>query len=414
MSVIWGAIKIIVVLGTLITIHELGHFLVAKACKVKVHKFSIGFGPKVLKKQGKETEYTLRLIPFGGFVQLEGEEQRSEDERAFNKKPVYQRILIVVAGATVNIIFALITYFFISLNSNMYYGTKLSNLPLDSQEYIAGLRSGDVIYSVNNKKTLVGYDVTNIIESSNSDEFCFEIERDNQRQKINVNIPVMEKGMLGIMYDRNCTIVSVVDDTPAAKSDLQSGDIIVEIEGVTIDSWEKIANVIASLPNTEVNVKVERNSKIYDLDVMTMSKSGRFYNMNFNVVVPTGFDVILYAINETGDYFNATIEGFVTMFKGKAENVEVMGPVGIAGEIASTQGWREFFYLMSAISLSLGIFNLLPIPGLDGGKILLLIIEKIRRKPIEQNTEAIATLIGFGLIIMLALAVTVSDVVGLF
>ena len=108
MGIIIGAIKIIVVLGTLITIHELGHFLVAKACNVKVHKFSIGFGPKVLKKQGKETEYTLRLIPFGGFVQMEGEEEPSSDDRAFNNKPIYQRILIVAAGATVNIIFAII------------------------------------------------------------------------------------------------------------------------------------------------------------------------------------------------------------------------------------------------------------------------------------------------------------------
>ena len=116
MSIIIGALKIIVVLGTLIIIHELGHFLVAKACNVKVHKFAIGFGPKIFKKQGKETEYTLRLIPFGGFVQLEGEEERSEDERAFNQKKVYQRILIVAAGATVNIIFSLTLFFFIVLS----------------------------------------------------------------------------------------------------------------------------------------------------------------------------------------------------------------------------------------------------------------------------------------------------------
>ena len=125
MGFLIGALKILIVLGTLVTIHEAGHFFVAKACHMKVHKFAIGFGPKIISKKGKETEYTLRLIPFGGFVQLEGEEEASRDERAFSHRPIYQRILIVAAGATVNIIFALVVYFFISVSTNYYYGTTL-------------------------------------------------------------------------------------------------------------------------------------------------------------------------------------------------------------------------------------------------------------------------------------------------
>ena len=121
-----GFIKIVVVLGTLITIHELGHFTVAKLCKVTVNKFSIGFGPKLFSKTSKWTEYTLRLIPFGGFVQMEGEEERSDAEGAFNKKNVWQRIAIVAAGALVNIIFALVVYFFICSASNSYY-TNIKN-----------------------------------------------------------------------------------------------------------------------------------------------------------------------------------------------------------------------------------------------------------------------------------------------
>lgn len=414
MGIIIGAIKIIVVLGTLITIHELGHFLVAKACNVKVHKFSIGFGPKVLKKQGKETEYTLRLIPFGGFVQMEGEEEPSSDDRAFNKKPIYQRILIVAAGATVNIIFAIILYFFIAFNSNIYSSNVIADLPIDSPEYISGLRSGDTIISVNNKNTLVGYDITDRISKSKKDEFVFEVSRNNVIEKIDVNIPVTKRGLLGIMYDKNNTVVEVVKDTPAEKSGLQSGDVILKINDTVIKSWEQIASTISKLPDTEVDLVVQRNNELIELKVMTMSNTGRFYDLKFGVVTPKGFDRVIYAVNEAGDYFNATIEGIATMFAGKTENVEVMGPVGIADQIASTKGWSEFFYLMSAISLSLGIFNLFPIPALDGGKILLLIIEKIRRKPFEQKTEAIATLVGFTIIILLAIVVTISDVIGLF
>ena len=414
MGIIIGAIKIIIVLGTLITIHELGHFLVAKACKVKVLKFAIGFGPKIFTKQGKETEYTIRLIPFGGFVQLEGEEERSEDKNAFNKKPVYQRILIVAAGATVNILFALFIFLIISLVNGRYYGNIISSINTNSLAYEAGLRSGDIVTKINGKNVLVEYDITDVIEESKNDNFIFTVERNNSKQDINVNIPYTKKGLLGIMYDINCCIVDIVDGTPAATSDLHSGDIIVAVNGNEIVNYEEIAESISKLPESEVKLSVKRNNEIYDIELMTMSVSGRFFDVTFDIIEPKGINAIIYAFNQTGDYFNATIEGMLSLFKGKTENVKVMGPVGVADQIASTEGAIDFFYLMSAISLSLGIFNLLPVPALDGGKILLLIIEKIRKKPFEQETEAVATLVGFSLIIILALVVTVTDVIGIF
>ena len=152
MGFIWGAIKIIIVLGTLITIHELGHFLVAKACNVKVHKFSIGFGKKLFCKQKGETEYTIRLFPFGGFVQLEGEDERSDDPRAFNNKPIWQRMLIIVAGATVNIVFALSLYCGVCLVDNTYVTTTLLDVAEDTAIYRAGIRPNDTIKAINGKK----------------------------------------------------------------------------------------------------------------------------------------------------------------------------------------------------------------------------------------------------------------------
>ncbi|MBQ9314594.1 MAG: RIP metalloprotease RseP [Clostridia bacterium] len=413
MGFLIGALKIIIVLGTLITIHEAGHFFVAKACNVKVHKFAIGFGPKIFTKQGKETEYTLRLIPFGGFVQMEGEEEASEDDRAFNKKPIWQRVLIVAAGATVNIVFALIVYFFISTSTNIYYGTTITSLANDTPEYISGLRSGDKVVRVNGKKALVGYDIERMIEKSKKDEFLFEVERNNNIQEIDVKIPISTKGLLGIRYDKDRNVAGIVEDTPAYTSGLQSGDKILEINGITINSWEQISEIINKIPDSDITLKVARNNQEIDIHTKTISTTDRFYNLQFDAIRPAGFDSIIYAINETGDYFSATIDGIITLFKGKTENVEVMGPVGIAEQITSTSSFLEFFYLMSAISLSLGIFNLLPIPALDGGKILILIIEKIRRKPMKQETEAKLTLIGFSLIILLAIVVTSTDIIGL-
>lgn len=414
MGFIIGALKIIIVLGTLITIHEAGHFFVAKACKVKIHKFAIGFGPKIFTKQGKETEYNLRLIPFGGFVQMEGEEEASEDERAFNKRPIWQRILIVAAGATVNLLFALIIFFFISTSTNIYYGTTITDIKIDSAEYNAGLRSGDRIIAVNNKKTLVAYDIQKEIEKAKNDDFVFRIERNNKKQNINVNIPVTKKGLLGILYDKDRKVVQLTEGAPVNNSGLKSGDIIASINNVEINSWEQISEEINKMPDTNISLVVLRDNEKIAINTKTTSLTDRFYSFQFDIIKPTGFDVIKYAINETGDYFTATIDGIVSIFKGKTENVEVMGPVGIANKISETSSLLEFFYLMSAISLSLGIFNLFPIPALDGGKILILIIEKIRKKPMKQETEAKLTLIGFSLIILLAICATSTDIMKLF
>ena len=128
MGFLWGTLKVIVLLGTLITIHEFGHFIVAKVCGMRVLKFSIGFGPKLFKKQGKETEYSLRLLPLGGFVQLEGEDEDSDDPRAFNRKPAWQRILVLLAGVTINILFALIIYLGININTNAYFTAKIDSV----------------------------------------------------------------------------------------------------------------------------------------------------------------------------------------------------------------------------------------------------------------------------------------------
>ena len=151
-SFILSAIKIIFLLGFLIFIHELGHFTVAKLCKVKVNEFAIGFGPAIWKKQGKQTKYALRLIPLGGFVSMEGEEERSEESGSFSKASIPKRIAIVIAGATVNIIFGLLVYFVLMSTSTTYITNEISSV-LDG--YVAqevGLQQNDKIVELDGKK----------------------------------------------------------------------------------------------------------------------------------------------------------------------------------------------------------------------------------------------------------------------
>ena len=407
-----GAIKIVIVLGTLITIHELGHFVVAKLCKVRVHKFAIGFGPKLFTKVHKETEYTLRLIPFGGFVQMEGEEERSDDENAFNKKPVWQRILIIAAGATVNIIFALIVYFGIAASTNTYYNTTVAELE-DGALYEAGIREGDRIVSIDGDKVLTQREIDEII-NENEEEMIFLVERDGENIEIPVFIEEQTRGYLGAAFDDSEGIVYVYPNSPADEVGLQAGDVVVSINGIENLSTQEIVNQIRSLVEESFEMKVLRSGEIVPLDVRTESVNGSFNSLECERINPGFFDGIKYALDETGYYFSATISGIADIFVGKTENVEVMGPVGIASEITETSTWSSFFYLMSAISLSLGIFNLFPIPALDGGRILILLIEGIRRKPMKEKVEQGLILAGFALIMLLAVFVTVKDVIKIF
>lgn len=247
-SFIISALKIIVLLGFLIFIHEGGHFLVAKLCKVKVNEFAIGFGPTIWKKQGKETKYALRLIPLGGFVSMEGEEERSDEEGSFSKASIPKRLAIVFAGPIVNIIFAIILYFIVA---------------------------------------------------------C----------------------------------------------------------------------------------------------VYSLQATGDFGG------------ALQFAGSHTGSFIGSTFEGLGNLITGHIGLDQMMGPVGISEVVASTSGIIEFLNMMAIISLSLGVTNLLPIPALDGGKILFLIIEAIRKKPLKQKTEINLQLLGFVFLIGLSILVTYHDII---
>lgn len=417
MSFILGALKIIIVLGTLVTIHELGHFLVAKACNVKVHKFSIGFGKKILCKQKGETEYTLRLFPFGGFVQLEGEDEKSDDPRAFNNKPIWQRMLIIVAGATVNIVFALLLYSGICMVNNAYYVAQIDSISETSGLYSAGLKSGDKILTINGKKTVLSNDVENAIEMSNLDDMTFLIERNSEKIEIDVNVPYTSIGLIGVTFASNGdgVISKVEEDSPAYNAGIVAGNRIIAINELEMKSTSDIIAKIKNSPEETLKITTTYEDITKTYDVIPESKkirvSGITYakleNLNF-------FQNTYYAINQTGYYFNANIKAFLSMFSGNMENVQLIGPVGIAKKISATEVISQFLLLMVSISLSLGICNLLPIPALDGGKLLILFIELIRRKPMKERTEIAIQLVGLTLIMTLAIVVTIGDIVNLF
>lgn len=410
LNFIIGALKVIILLGTLVIIHEFGHFIVAKLCGMKVLKFSIGFGPKILKKQKKETEYSIRALPLGGFVQLEGEEEGSDDPKAFSNKPAWQRLLVLFAGVTINILFALFIYVCINMNINTYITSKLSNV---SDSSLVELE-GDEIYKINATRVYNGDDVSRIISNAPNDSFKFEvINKDGKKETHFINIPKVETGYIGVAFSDN-KVYQVMEDSAGEKAGLLPNDEILSVNGETLNINEYL-NIIRANPNKELNLKVKRDNQEIDIVIIPESILKRTFDVDFEVLQDLNFfDNLHYAWNETIYYLRANFTAIGELFRGKTENVELQGIVGISQQISSTHRAIEFFYMMSAISLSLGIMNLLPIPGLDGGKIIFTLIEMIRRKPISKEVEGTLTLAGVGLLILIMIVVTFGDVAKLF
>lgn len=339
-SFLISAIKIIFLLGFLIFIHESGHFIVAKLCKVRVNEFAIGFGPTVWKKQGKETKYALRLIPLGGFISMEGEEQASDKEGSFSKASIPKRVAIVAAGALVNIIFGLAVYFILVASSGVYVSNEVDS-------------------------TINGY--------------------------------VAEE--LGIC----------------------SGDKIVEIDNKKIKNKKDIENVLKNNNGKIINVKVKRNdnlleynTKLTEVKSKSTGISSYYFGINFKKAEDTFINRIENGYIQTKEFSISILDNLKQLFTGKVGVEQMTGPVGISEAVSKTNNMFEFIYMLALISLSLGVTNLLPIPALDGGKIVLLAIEAIRRKPLSSKLEINIQLIGFSILIALSLYVTYNDILRIF
>ena len=332
-------IKIVFLLGFLIFIHEWGHFLVAKLCKIQVNQFAIGFGPTIYKKQGKETKYNLRLIPLGGFISMEGEEERSDDIRSFSKVSIPKRMAIVLAGPIVNIVFATIIYFLLTFSAGPYISNEVNEILPGYGAENSGIQVNDKIVGINGNKVESKYDLSRILDTSNGENLNIEVNRNGEILQYNV-IPT--------------------------------------------------------------EVKLTENISTYYIGISFKPAQDNFINRCINGGI------------STKEFLFSIVDNMKQLFTGKVGVDQMMGPVGKSEVVAKTDGFREFIQMMALISLSLGVTNLLPIPALDGGKILILLIEAIRRKPLNERLEINIQLLGFSFLIILSLYITYNDILRIF
>lgn len=341
MNIFVTIILTLVVFGVIIAIHELGHFLVAKAIGAKVNEFALGMGPALFKHTWGETMYSIRLFPIGGYNRIEGEDEESNDARAFGKKPVWGRILVTVAGAIMNLLLGFVLVLIITSAKPYFASTTIAAFDKAAVSN-SQLMLGDRIVKINNSKVKVDYDILFSLMRDTDGKVDFTVERDGK---------------------------------------------IVELNGVPF--------------NLTTNQDGSQSLRI-DFKVLPLKKTVlTTVNQAFNMSVTIGKVVWI---------------SLIELITGHFDLQQIAGPVGVSQVIgqASAIGWDSLLTVAAFISINVGIFNLLPLPALDGGRLIFLIIELIRRKPIDPKYENAVHSAGFVLLMLLAIVIAIKDTVFLF
>lgn len=424
-----GIFLAILALSFLIIIHELGHFTVAKLAGIKVLEFSLFMGPKLFSIQKGETVYSVRLIPLGGFVRMEGEEEASDDERAYNKKPILSRAAVAFAGPLMNLLVALIILTIV-FSMVGFWTTVVDDIRTDSAAYKAGIQKGDRIVSFDNKKVYHPMDLGVFMFVTKDKPVNVEIIRDDikiTKQIIPDKIPAQKRYILGFTPKENegkdsNVVGNVLPESKAGRAGLQVNDRIIALNGKTVASRQEIGDYLKGIQGENVQVTVLRNNTQITLNIEpTIDETPEMYDIGMSY--ENKKSGLLETIRSAFSYTFATVRSvyysLVWLITGTVSLNALMGPVGIVTTIGDVvkQSPTVSMVLLSLlnitafISINLGIMNLIPFPALDGSKLLLLAVEGIRRKAIPPEKEAFISMVGFVLLIMLMIFTTYNDIV---
>ena len=336
-NMVWPYLVAILLFLVLIIIHEFGHFIAAKLTGVKVNEFAVGFGPKLFKKQWGETLYSFNLVPLGGFCAMEGEDEGSSDSRAFCNKAPFKRFLIVIMGATFNLLLGLIIVAIILAPQKAFTSTTIAEFNEKAVSSETGLEVDDKIIEVDGRKIFTTYDLS----------YAFTNITDGK-----VDITVMREGEKKLLKD-------VAFETE-------------EIDGMS------------------------------------------YMTVDFKVygIKKTVGNYIKQTVNTSISYCAVIWRSLIDLISGKYGISAVSGPVGVTVAIADVakQNLMSILPVMALITINLGIFNLLPIPALDGGRLMFILFEMIFRKPVPQKYESTIHAVGFGILIIFMIFIALKDI----
>lgn len=421
----------IIIFSILVLFHELGHFLLAKKNGIVVQQFSLGMGPTLLKTQRGETEYCLKLLPLGGSCMMLGEDEDSEVPGSFNSASVWGRITVIAAGPVFNFIMAFI--FSVIIVAMMgYVPSRAVEVPEDSPAYEAGLREGDQITEFQGYAIDSGLDLNTWLALNELEDAPIEmtVKRGGEKKLVSYQPETQEKYLMG--FNRADTqrleVASLIKNMPLEKSGIQPGDVITEMNGTAIQNQKDYEAYIEAHPLSDepLDITYEHKGKLRKTTVIPASYTqvslGFHYNMGREKT--SSWNVFRYAAVEVKYWIRTTVMSLGKLFTGQFGIRDLSGPVGVVDvigdtyEAARSEGsmvlWASMLNIAVLLSANLGIMNLLPIPALDGGRLVFLILEAVRKKPINRQAEAMIHMAGFVLLMALMFVVMYHDIMKLF
>lgn len=403
--------------GLIILIHEFGHFIFAKLFGVKVNEFAIGMGPTLLKKQGKETKYALRAFPIGGFVSMEGEGEESDDKRAFCNQKVWKRMIIISAGAVFNLILGLIICIVLVSGEDQLASEKISGF-YDGSVSSSQLLPDDEILKIDGKNVFSSYDVGFLMQRKNTGKYDFVVERNGE--KIELNGVTFAKTTSGNFSYKDCVISSVSSKLKKAKTGygrLYDGDTILSVNGVEIKNDEELIKAIRSDEDFVYSMIVKRHTgEVEEVDNIVLNTATilDFY------VYPEDKTVGNILSNSFGYALSLGRMVYLSLFdliRGQYGLNDLSGPIGtisvitdIAQESIVQTDYTTLFMLLAMITINIGIFNLLPVPALDGGHLFFMFFELIFRKKIPAKYESYIHAAGLVLLLIFMAVISASDI----
>ena len=418
-------IYFILILGITVFVHELGHFMFAKKFGVHVYEFSIGMGPKLFKfkRKNDETDYCIRLLPIGGFVQMAGEEIEVDEDipedKRLQSKPAFQRFLIMIAGVTMNFVLAIIILFIIGLTHTI----SMDNVYID-ESAIPGLEDGTKIVAVD------GHFVNNYdklaLELTCVGDKDFTITVKNKIGKKNISISPVAVGKSNLVYGIDYGFNVVYEDDNFVVKDskienLKDGSILTTINGEKINDYTSLLHLLKdSEDNPVLGYTYNDEANEIELTTTELTKdelTGYNYGFYLKGKPRKGF---LAALKYAFVKFFSTIEQMIFtvyyLIIGRLSAKLLSGPVGIYNVVSvySKTGLTSIMNLLALICINVGFINILPLPAFDGGHVLFIVIEKIKGSRVNPKVENIIHTIGFILLLILMVLVTYNDIVKLF
>jgi regulator of sigma E protease len=418
------------VLGVLIFVHELGHFLVARWYRVKVTAFSLGFGPKLLKVTRGDTEYCISAIPLGGYVKLAGEEAPTGDPSEFMAQSKWVRIQVYLAGPAMNILLAiLLTTGVLAQGADvpLYHAAPpvLGNVEANGAGAKAGLQPGDRVVRVNGKDVATWDDFDMLVASKANKELDLVVARSGSYVDVVVTPEAtgdFDMGDLKVMPVLRPQVLEVMPGQPAAKAGFKNHDVILSVGGVQPKTREDAITQIQQSADKPLVFHIERAGTPMDITVVPELRGkvgvvglsiASYETRRVDPNVITAFRMSLSQTWESAQIITTTLAG---LFTTETPVNNLVGPVGIAQMSGQTAklGWLPLLALMSMISLQLGLLNLMPIPVLDGGHITIILLEGIARRDFSLKLKERILFAGFALILMLMVTVIFNDVTRIF